>query len=197
MFKGSECKTHDSSPGVNARMFALLLAAGLLTGGPLMAAERLELVDGLDLERYQGRWYEIARLPNRFQEQCVSDVTANYELLDNGKVQVTNRCRKSDGGWMEADGIARLDASDGREAALEVRFAPRWLSLFPFVWGDYRVMALDREYTHALVGSQNRKYLWILARQPTIPEPLFKRLLSEARRQGFDVNSLERTRHTQ
>lgn len=194
MHKRPECRKGNPPPWLPHAVTALLV--GLVTGTAAVAAEPLELVDQLDLERYQGRWYEIARLPNRFQSQCASDVTAHYELLDNGKVQVTNRCRGADGGWIEATGIARPDASDGRQAALEVRFAPRWLSLFPFVWGDYRVIALDQRYTHALVGSRDRQYLWILARQPDLSEPLIERLVSQARRQGFDVSGLERTLHS-
>lgn len=190
-----ECRQKTSTRGPASAAIVLLLT-GLVIGTAAMAAEPLELIDTLDLERYQGRWYEIARLPNRFQNQCASDVTAHYELLGSGKVQVTNRCRKADGDWMEAQGTARPDASDGREAALEVRFAPRWLSLLPFVWGDYRVIALDQRYTHALVGSRDRKYLWVLARQPDLSEPVIDRLVSEARRQGFDVSGLERTLHS-
>jgi apolipoprotein D and lipocalin family protein len=123
-------------------------------------------------------------------------VTAQYELLEDGRVRVTNRCRKPDGSWSEAVGVARRNASDGREAALEVRFAPRWLSLLPFVWGDYRVMALDEGYSHALVGSRDRRFLWILARQPVLSRAVFERLVFEARRQGFDISLLERTVHT-
>ncbi|RFF31944.1 lipocalin family protein [Wenzhouxiangella sediminis] len=175
----------------------VVLAVGGLAGSVVVADERLELVGHLDLSRYEGLWYEIARLPNRFQDQCAGDVTARYELLGDGKVRVTNRCRTPGGNWSEAVGVARRNASDGREAALEVRFAPRWLSLFPFVWGDYRVMALDGEYTHALVGSRDRKFLWILARQPVLSEAAFETMVSEAQGQGFDISRLEKTVHTQ
>ena len=138
------------------------------------AREPLELIDSIDLTRYQGRWYEIARLPNRYQDQCAGEVSADYELLEDGRVQVTNRCRRPDGSWSEVQGIARRDSSDSRAAALEVRFAPRWLSFLPFVWGEYRVMALDDDYRHALVGSDDRKYLWILAREPELPRGVFE-----------------------
>jgi len=175
----------------------VVLSLACLLAGNAMANERLDLVDSLDLERYQGRWYEIARLPNRFQDQCDGDVTAIYALRDDGRVTVTNRCRRADGGWSEAEGIARRDASDGRKAALEVRFAPRWLSLLPFVWGDYRVMALDDNYQHALVGSDDRKYLWILARQSELPEGVLDHLMAEARRQGFDTDRLTLTKHSE
>jgi len=159
------------------------------------AEERLELVESLDLERYQGLWYEIARLPNRFQSRCVRDVSAHYQLTSGGEVAVTNRCRSEDGQWIEAQGRARPDRSDGRQAALEVRFAPRWLAWLPFVWGEYRVIALDEDYRHALVGSDNRAYLWILAREPELSAAVFEHLVEQASRQGFDIDQLERTRH--
>lgn len=179
-------------PAAPGNGFVLLLL-GLVLGSSAMANEPLDLVDSIDLERYQGRWYEIARLPNRFQDQCAGEVTAEYELLDDGRVSVTNRCRRADGAWSEAEGIARRDRSDGREAALEVRFAPRWLSWLPFVWGEYRVMVLDKQYRYALVGSDDREFLWILARQPELPDDVFNRLVAEAQRQGFDTARLSRT----
>ncbi len=174
-----------------------LVLIGLALSSPVMAREPLDLVDSIDLDRYQGRWYEIARLPNRFQEQCAGEVTAEYALLDAGRVSVTNRCRRADGGWSEAEGVARRDRSDGREAALEVRFAPRWLSWLPFVWGEYRVMALDEQYRYALVGSDDREFLWILARQPELSDDVFNRLVAEAQRQGFETSRLSRTEQAQ
>lgn len=172
-----------------------VFALGMLTSLPSGASEPLELVGSLDLQRYQGRWYEIARLPNRFQDQCDSDVMADYELLEDGRVAVTNRCRRADGSSSQVAGIARLDESDGREAALKVRFAPRWLSILPLVWGDYRVLALDESYRRALVGSDNRKYLWILAREPEMSNTDLDQLVDKARQQGFDVSRLTRTEH--
>jgi len=181
------------APTVKSGIVVLFL--GLILSLPAAAREPLQLVESLDLERYQGRWFEIARLPNRFQDQCAGDVTADYEILEHGRVRVTNRCRSADGGWREVEGIARRDTADGRDAALEVRFAPRWLSLLPFVWGEYRVMALDDDYQYALVGSDNRKYLWVLARRPDLSQSFLERLINEARRQGFDVSELTHTEH--
>lgn len=192
--------TDDRNPASSrvrrGRDLAVLLAAAMIGVSGLAGEPPLELADALDLERYQGRWYEIARLPNRFQDQCIGDVTAEYELLGDSRVRVINRCRQAGGGWSEVEGVARRDRSDGRVAALEVRFAPRWLSFLPFVWGEYRVMVLDEAYRYALVGSGDREFLWILARQPGLPTAVFDRLVAEARRQGFDTSRLERTAHT-
>lgn len=156
----------------------------------------LELVDSFDIERYLGLWYEIARLPNRFQSRCARDVTARYQLMDSGQVLVTNRCRSDDGQWIEAQGRARADSSDGRPAALEVRFAPRWLAWLPLVWGEYRVIALDEDYQRAVVGSDDREFLWILARHPRLAEAELEQLIEQAARQGFEIGRLERTRQS-
>lgn len=156
----------------------------------------LTLTDRLDLNRYQGRWYEIARLPNRFQRQCVSDVSAEYRLRPDGLVDVTNRCRAADGSWRQSQGVARQDPGDQRKAALQVRFAPAWLSFLPQVWGDYRVMALSPDHDHALVGSENRRYLWVLAREPGLAQEALQSLLEQAADQGFDVNPVMPTHHT-
>ena len=159
---------------------------------PALAQTDLELVEALDLERYQGVWYEIARLPNEFQDQCVGDVTAEYTLLESGKVEVINRCRLEDGSIDQAIGLARRP-DPNRPAALEVRFAPRWLSLLPFVWGDYQVFALDDDYQWALVGDPSREYLWMLARTPRIDSALYQDLIEQAAAQGFDTQAIVQT----
>ncbi|MFP4207611.1 MAG: lipocalin family protein [Wenzhouxiangella sp.] len=175
--------------GLTAALLAVMLTSMVFANPPL------ELVDSVDLERYQGRWYEIALLPNRFQKRCVADTSAHYELLDDGRVAVTNRCREADGSWREAEGIARKADPDGPNAALEVRFAPRWLSWLPFVWGDYRIIALGADYDYAMVGSDNRKYLWILARDPSLSAAIVDQLRDQARAQGFAVDKLVMSEH--
>jgi apolipoprotein D and lipocalin family protein len=161
---------------------------------PIAAAagnQPLELVADIDLERYQGRWYEVALLPNRFQQVCVAETSANYTLLDDGRMRVVNRCRTAEGDFDSVSGVAR--SADERPGAFEVRFAPRWLSWLPFVWGDYQVMALDSEYRWALVGAPSRRYLWVLSRQPSLSGSRIEALLAEARRQGFDTDAVVRS----
>ena len=177
----------------------LALTSGLLALACASSTDRvpgagnpLDLVESVDLERYQGRWYEIARLPNRFQEQCRGDVTADYSLREDGRVDVVNRCRTEDGDLESAKGVARRPDPD-RPGALEVRFAPSWLSWLPTVWGDYQIMSLDEDYRWALVGSPSREYLWILARKPGMEEARVRSLLDEAGRQGFPVEEVRRT----
>lgn len=173
-----------------------LSAVGCASSGerPPPAGEPLELVESVDLERYQGLWYEIARLPNSFQDHCRGGVTAHYTLRDDGRVDVVNSCRTEDGRADSAAGVARRP-DPSRSAAFEVRFAPSWLSWLPAVWGDYQIMALSEGYWWAMVGSPSRKYLWILAREPELDEDRIRALLVEAEREGFPVEEVRRTPH--
>jgi apolipoprotein D and lipocalin family protein len=173
----------------------LVLFAALLVKAERKEREPLRVVPSLDLPRYAGLWYEVARLPNRFEEKCAGDVTAEYTLKENGRLKVVNRCRRKDGKMTEAAGEARRADRDGPNSRLEVRFAPSFLSFLPFVWGDYQVIELAPDYTYAVVGAPDRKYLWVLSRNPRLDEATYLRLLEAARSQGFDVSGMIRTRH--
>jgi len=157
-------------------------------------AGELAVVPSVDLQRYQGKWYEIARLPNRFQKQCVGNVSASYTLREDGKIAVVNECKLEDGGTDRAEGVARVADPKGPNSKLKVRFAPAFLSFLPFVWGDYWIIDLAPDYSYVLVGDPARKYLWILARTPEIPESTYKQLIEKARTQGFAVDRLVKTR---
>ena len=146
--------------------------------------------DSVDLARYAGRWYEIARLPNRFQDQCASDVAATYTLRPDGRVSVVNECRKRDGQTTRVEGEARRADETGPASRLKVRFAPAFLSFLPFVWGDYWIVDLDRDYRHALVGDPSRRYLWILSRNPRMDPAAYESLAVTAGRLGFDATGL-------
>lgn len=145
----------------------------------------------LDLRRYAGRWYEIARLPLRTEDQCDSDVTATYTLLRGGRVRVVNSCYTSDGVQEEVRGIARPTEGDG--AKLEVSFAPRALRWLPGSWAPYWVLHVDPDYGAAVVGTPDRKHLWLLSRAPLMDDSQLQRLLLHARAQGFDTTKLMRT----
>lgn len=149
-------------------------------------------VDAVDLERYLGKWYEIARYPNRFQKSCAGDVTAQYALKKDGKISVVNRCRRADGSLNEAEGEARV-LEGSRNARLKVRFAPSWLGLLPFVWGDYWVIGLHPDYRWAVVGTPDRKYLWVLSRDASMAEEDWNAAVAAARANGFDPSGLQRT----
>ncbi len=169
----------------------------MLEGLMLMAiaAAPLPTQDWVDLARYAGRWYEIARLPNRFQDQCAGDVAATYTLLPDGRVTVVNECRRNDGQTTRVEGVARRADGKGPASRLKVRFAPAWMSFLSFVWGDYWIVELDRDYRHAIVGDPSRKYLWILSRSPEMDAATYESLAATAGRLGFDTARLVRTPH--
>ncbi|MFB0935663.1 MAG: lipocalin family protein [Propionivibrio sp.] len=152
----------------------------------------LVAVPSLNVERYMGTWYEIAKYPNRFQKQCVADTRAEYSLLSDGRVQVINRCRLQNGEMESASGIARKVGGAG-SAKLEVRFAPAWLSFIPAVWGDYWVIDIDDAYRLVAVSEPKREYLWVLSRTPTVDPARYAALLARLAEQGFDLDRLEVT----
>lgn len=173
---------------------SFVVAATALASPPPSSADAapLRVVGDLDLERYAGRWFEIARFPNRFQRDCAGEVTATYSLRDDGRIAVINRCRQQDGSMKEAEGVARR--VEGRPpSVLKVRFAPAFLSFLPMVWGDYQVIALGDEYDYAVVGTPDRKYLWILARQASMDPARYEDAVAAAKAQGFDVGRLVAT----
>ena len=147
-------------------------------------------IPALDLPRYMGTWYEVAKYPNRFQRDCARNTRATYTLQPQGTVEVRNRCTRADGSVNEAVGQARHadDQPDG--ARLEVRFAPAWLSFIPWVWGDYWVVDLDEAYQLVAVSEPGRDYLWILSRTPHVDAQAYHALLHRLTRQGLDITRL-------
>ncbi len=156
-------------------------------------AQQVSTVVSVDLARYTGKWYEIARFPNRFQDDCIANVTAQYVKRADGDIDVTNRCLQAGGKIDEAVGRARVDDT-GTNAKLKVRFAPDWLSWIPYVWADYWIIDLDADYTLAAVGGPSRDYLWVLSRTPTVPEAAYEALVNRVTAQGFDTAKLVKTR---
>jgi apolipoprotein D and lipocalin family protein len=176
-------------------MNALLIAVSMLAAGQVQAPGPVQTVAAVDLNRYVGDWYEIARFPAWFQNKCTADVRASYAKRPDGRIDVVNRCRQADGTMTEARGVARV--VDARTfAKLQVRFAPAALSFLPFVWGDYWVLGLADDYSWAVVGSPDRKFLWVLARAPQLAGPVFESALATARANGFDVGRLIMTKHS-
>lgn len=157
------------------------------------ALQPLKTIDALDVPRYMGRWYEIAKYPNRFQKKCVGDTQATYALNQDGTIAVTNTCRVENGEIDEARGVAR-QIGQSSSPRLEVRFAPAWLSFIPAVWGNYWVIDLDSGYQLAAVGEPKREYLWILSRTPKVMPKDYEALLERLRAKGYDTSLLEPTR---
>jgi apolipoprotein D and lipocalin family protein len=151
----------------------------------------LATIASLDVNRYMGTWYELARYPNRFQRDCSGPAVAAYSLQPNGQVRVVNRCPQADGKTDEAIGEARRVGEPG-SARLEVRFAPAWLSWLPMVWGNYWVIDLDPAYQLSVVSEPTREYLWVLSRTPTIEPAAWEALMVRLREKGFDLSRLKK-----
>lgn len=165
-----------------------------LVGGE--ASQKLEAVPAVELARYTGKWYEIARLPNRFQKNCVGEVTAAYSILADKQLKVINECRQKSGQMETAEGKARLAKPNGPNSKLEVRFAPSWLSWLPMVWGDYWILALAPDYSYSVVGTPDRKYLWVLSRTPQMDEAVYQQLIKQMATKGFDIERVVKTRQS-
>lgn len=175
-------------------VFSWCAALGCLLGGfsaahAESAATPLQTIASLDVARYMGTWYEIAKYPNRFQKQCVRNTRAEYTLQAGGAVQVLNRCITADGSITEALGAARqMGAADSPK--LQVRFAPAWLSFIPLVWGDYWVIDLDPQYQLVAVSEPSRDFLWVLSRTPQVEPAAYQALLGRLAQRGFDLQRL-------
>ena len=174
-------------------LFVLSMNAGAFDGPPATGAKPLVTIDALDVPRYMGTWYEIAKFPNRFQKKCAGFTTATYSARTDGKVQVVNRCRSDNGETVEAIGEAR-QIGKSSSPKLKVRFAPEILSFLPMVWGDYWVIDLDQKYQLAAVGDGKREYLWILARTPKVDKATYDALVARLAGQGLDVSKLVPTK---
>lgn len=153
----------------------------------------LNTIPSLDVPRYMGTWYEIAKYPNWFQKQCVSDTSADYSLDEDGDVRVINRCKLADGEISQAVGSAR-QVGPATSPKLEVRFAPSWLSFLPMVWGDYWVIDLDENYHLVAVSEPTREYLWVLSRTAQVDPDAYNALLGRLAQKGFDLSKLEMSR---
>lgn len=180
------------------RITLVCTALGLLAGLPQVHAAQaepapLQTVPSLDVPRYMGTWHEIAKYPNWFQKKCASSTQATYSLQADGRVQVLNRCKTSQGEWSDALGAARQIGGPS-SAQLKVRFAPEWLSFIPFVWGDYWIIDLDPDYQWVVVSEPERDYLWILSRTPQMPAATYQSLLVKLQGQGFDLSKIELSR---
>ena len=169
-------------------MVLSMIASTLLTGTAAGSRnDELEVVPGVDLSRYVGQWYEIARLPNRFQKKCADSVTANYTIRSDGSIQVVSRCRKISGEFTTATGKAKIV---DRKTNAKLKVTIFW----PF-YGKYWILDLGPNYEYAVVGEPGRDYLWILSRTPQIDGALYEQLLAKMQARGFDTTRMIRTAH--
>jgi len=171
------------------RLFIIMMCLGLLVA--VLSACRssahvstLEVVPSVDLNRYIGTWYEIARYPNSFQKKDCVGTTATYALREDGKISVVNRCRKGspDGPEDKVSGKAWV-VDPKTNARIKVQF------FWPFS-GDYWIIQLGEQYEYAVVGHPDRTYLWILSRTPQMDPELYAHIITRLKQQGYDPSKL-------
>ena len=184
---------NQTSPHKNIWL-TLALLSGLLVGcAGIDSRGELPTVASVDLARYAGTWHEIARLPMWFQRHCV-DSKAVYTVRSDGRVGVHNECVTDDGGLAEADGVATV-VDTKTNARLMVVFDNWFARLFGSSReGNYWILDLDPEYRTVLVGTPDRRYLWMLARAPQIDDATYRKLVLLARGFGYPVEQLIRDR---
>ena len=171
---------------------AALLGLSSLAAFAQAPVSPLTTIESLDVPRHLGTWYEIAKFPNAFQKKCMSATRAEYSIMADGTIQVTNRCKVLGGEFDAAIGTARQVGS-ATSPRLKVRFAPAWLSFIPFVWGDYWIIDLDPKMQLVAVSEPRREYLWVLSRTAKVDPEAYESLLGRLSRNGFDVHRLELT----
>jgi apolipoprotein D and lipocalin family protein len=165
-----------------------LLAACASPGAPAASAALppLKTVAQVDLQRYLGTWYEIARMPFGIQDRnCARATSATYSARDDGAIDVLNRCQRADGTVFAAAGLATV-VDRTSNARLEVTFLPRWLRWLPVGRGDYWVIELAPDYSYVVVGEPQRRYLWILARTPTLDAATLRGIVARLPAHGYD-----------
>ena len=145
----------------------------------------LKTVKKVALERYLGKWYEIATIKQSFQKKCAGGTTAVYTLREDGDISVLNRCYTDKWQVVEAKGRAWVVDRESN-AKLKVSFIP-WIKL-NFLAGDYWIIGLGPSYEYAVVGHPSRKYGWILSRSPELPEPVLRDIIKMLESQGYDFS---------
>lgn len=148
----------------------------------------LVTVDKVDLNKYVGLWYEVAKIPNSFQDQCIYGTTAEYKIDEDGDIIVTNSCYDEKDKLDVAEGLAKV-VDKNTNAKLEVSFVS-FLGIRPF-WGDYWIIGLDENYQWAVVGTPSRKYGWILSRTPSLPDSTMENIFEILKSQHYNPVDFE------
>lgn len=173
---------------VGAGIFlSIIFIAGLIAmpGNNATGKGPLQTVSSVDLNRYMGDWYEIARTPNRYESECASDASAHYQLMPDGRVAIKNECRTSRGKTHTAQGKGTVADQDSK-AKLKVSF------FWPFS-GDYWIIDLDKDYLYAVVGEPERKNLWVLSRTPNLDQRTYDEILKRIQAQGYEISRVQKT----
>ncbi len=170
--------------GTPLKCFAGALFVAICCSGA--AASEVRVKERLDLQRYLGKWHEIATIPQFFQRKCVRDTVAEYSLLESGELRVENTCTREDGGRDKIEGRARRpDAA--AEAKLEVSFVKLFGEYRFWAGGDYWVIELDPNYQWVVVGHPSRRYGWVLSRKQVLPVEVIAEIIGRVKAQGYDA----------
>lgn len=173
---------------------AVLIGLGIATA-TYAQNEPLKAVEKVELDKYLGSWYEVARKPLSFQKKCDRDVTATYTLNENGNIRVDNRCFTKDGEEASSIGEAFVQ-NEPHNSKLKVSFLPEVIRWLPIGRGDYWVLKLDEDYQTVLIGEPKREYMWVLSRNPHPDETVVTEYLNYAKSVGYDLGDLIRTKQT-
>ena len=154
----------------------------------MMRSQTIQTVPNVDLKKYSGKWFEIASYPQRFQKGCHC-TTAEYTLTDKDYVIVENRCNK--------DSVNGKPSYIKGKAFIEKNFGNAKL-LVQFFWpfkGKYWIIDLANDYSYAVVSHPNKKYLWILSREPKMKEEVYSQIINRLKEKGFDLTKIKKTAH--
>lgn len=149
-------------------------------------------VSSVDLKRYTGKWYEIARYPSKFQKNCVGNTTATYTTKVDGSFAVINQCVLKDGKVGRADGEAKI-VDTASNAKFEMNFPSKFKSFLSADWDNYWVVDLDENYQYAAVADPKRENLWILNRTPEMKDAVYQNILRRVEKSGFNPGKLAKT----
>lgn len=180
---------------ISATILPVLLVCSTFVAAQKKDADNkteLRTVSSVDMKRYTGKWFEIARYPNKFQKNCVGNTTTTYATKTDGKIAVINQCIMKDGAIGNAAGEATItDAASN--AKLEVNFSPKFKSFLSADWNDYWIVDLDENYQYAAVADPKRENLWILSRTPEMKDAVYQNILRHVEKLGFNPGKLAKT----
>lgn len=159
------------------------------------AAPPVRSVEGLDVQRYAGTWYEVARLPHRRQARCVGDATATYWPLEARSLRLVRECRDASDRWAVTVAEAVADADDAGGGRFALSVLPAWLRWWPRSSEAHWVVLLDRDYRWAVVSEPSRRSLWILSRTPALAPELYGEVVAQLRAGRYPVERLVPTPH--